>query len=65
MKSYIAYPGDQPPQVAELPDDYDFSGHLWSYVPATPDAAAEAVAVCREQWAEWGVDPALVALAKG
>jgi hypothetical protein len=63
MEAWIAYPGDRPPEVVDMPSGYDFRGHVWRYVPATPQAASEALAEVEECWADWVCDPRLAAIA--
>jgi hypothetical protein len=62
MASYvIAYSGDRPPFLCPPPCDY--RGQLWRYVEATPQNAAEALAVHERDFADWPPDEELVRLA--
>jgi hypothetical protein len=57
----IAYPGDRPPFLCPRPSDY--RGHLWRYVEATPQNAAEALRVHERDFPDWSPDEELMRLA--
>jgi hypothetical protein len=49
----IAYPGSQPPHLVELPEDYDYRGHIWRYENVTVQTLNDAIAECKI-WEECG-----------
>jgi hypothetical protein len=49
----IAYPGSKPPYLVELPEDYDYRGHVWKYEPVTVQTLNVALKECK-LWEENG-----------
>jgi hypothetical protein len=62
---YVAYPNDRPPEVVDLPEDYNFRGHLWHYVAMCQENAMEAILHHVTEWPEHTIDRKLILEAYG